>query len=139
MIQFKEGEYTVNLCTDIWEWAQEFADIPEGASLDDLANREELESSCAGFACIEDKEIWIFVPTKAFDHRDMEDTVAHELGHIIEFKFLANPDNEDYDLNEQKAEYYEKFYRTVREISNKIQEKIFDIELERLTKSKNEI
>lgn len=112
METFKEQDYTVNICTDIMEWGREFYDLddlPEDAV---LANREELESQCMGFANIEDKEIWVFV-SNDFDEEELGETIAHEIGHIIETGFTEDGDPEE------KAEFYESFYSTVRKVLKK--------------------
>ncbi len=33
MKTFKEQDYTINICTNIIEWAKEFYDMPDGAIL----------------------------------------------------------------------------------------------------------
>jgi uncharacterized protein YjaZ len=64
------------------EWAQEFYDMPQDAI---IANKEEVLAECMGFAQIDDKEIWIFVPPQ-YDLADLIQTIAHEVGHIVEMK-----------------------------------------------------
>ena len=117
MKQFKEQEYIVNICTDIMEWGKEFYGMPDGAELE---NRSELESECMGFSQIDDKEIWVFVP-KDFNEDELAETLAHEVGHIIVPQFITNPEQieENDQLHEQKAEYYENYYMTVRRMLNK--------------------
>lgn len=117
MKQFKEQDYTVNICTDIMEWGKEFYGMPDGAELE---NRSELESECMGFSQIDDKEIWVFVP-KYFNEDELAETLAHEIGHIIVPEFITNPDQIEGndELHEQKAEYYENYYVTVRRMLNK--------------------
>lgn len=120
MNSIKHKGYTLNLCTDIIEWAKTFYGMPEDSELD---NREELEKECMGFSSLDDKEIWIFVP-KNCKAEEFESTIAHEVGHIIEFKHPTNPEQieENDELHEQKAEHYEQYYMLVRElvrISNK--------------------
>lgn len=118
MLIFKEQDYTVNICTDILEWAKEFYEMPEGAI---LANEEEVSDECMGFACVgEDKEIWIFVP-KHYDIKDLKGTIAHEIGHIIELKYPTNPETTEGndELHELKAKHYEEFYLLVDTIVNK--------------------
>lgn len=82
----KEQDYTINICTDIVEWAKEFYGMPEGAT---IANEEEVVNECMGFAQIEDKEIWVFVP-KEYNLKDLKETIAHEIGHIIELQYPKN-------------------------------------------------
>jgi hypothetical protein len=117
MKQFKEQEYTVNICTDIMEWGKEFYGMPDNAELD---NRSELESECMGFSQIDDKEIWVFVPKDASEE-EIGETLAHEVGHIIVPEFITNPEQIDGndELHEQKAEYYKNYYMTVRRMLNK--------------------
>jgi hypothetical protein len=112
MKQFKEQEYTVNICTDIIEWAKEFYGMPDNAELD---NRSELESECMGFSQIDDKEIWVFIPKNASEE-EIGETLAHEVGHIIVPEWTCNPEQIDgtEELHEQKAEFYENYYMSVR-------------------------
>ena len=105
--------YRINICQDIEEWGKMFYDLPDGAEID---NRNELESECMGFAQPEDKEMWLFVP---HDHRnnDLSETIAHELGHLM--NFVAN----DYPIRkreEKRAEHYENFYKMVIRIRSRI-------------------
>ena len=55
----KEQDYTINICTDIIEWAKEFYDMPDGA---ELANEDEVSSECMGFAQLDEKLVWVLVP-----------------------------------------------------------------------------
>jgi hypothetical protein len=114
---FKEKEYKINLCPDLTEWAIEFFSMPKGAIID---NFKELEVEYMGFSQIDDKEIWLFVP-RDHDKARLAETIAHEVGHIIELEHPKNPDQieeNDY-LHELKAEHYEDFFKTVCAISEK--------------------
>lgn len=118
MKQFKEQDYTINICIDIIEWAKEFYGMPEGSVLE---NEQEVSSECMGFANIDEKEIWIFVP-KIFNLNDLKETVAHEIGHIIEMEYPTNPDQTDknFDLHELKADHYMNFYLLVDKIVSQV-------------------
>ena len=117
MKQLIVREYKVNVYYDIEEWGKEFYSMPEGAILED---REELESECMGFACPDDNRISIFIP-KIQKYRELEKTVAHELGHLMEFK-VKFPD--ELERQEQKANHYESFF----ELVNNVLDTIFDSE-----------
>lgn len=114
MHTFREGDYTVNICTDIIEWAKEFYGMPDNAT---IHNKQEVESECMGFAQIDDKEIWVFVPN-GYNKSDLSSTIAHEIGHITELKYPENPEQiEGNDsLHELKANHYESFYVQVNKI-----------------------
>jgi hypothetical protein len=114
MKQFIEQDYTVNICTDIIEWAKEFYGMPDNAELDDLS---ELESECMGFSQIDDKEIWVFVP-KVASEEEIAETLAHEVGHIIvpEWTYIPEQIDGTEEQHEEKAEFYENYYMTVRRI-----------------------
>ena len=107
-------EYTIYICIDIIEWAKEFYAMPEGA---ELANLDEVSKECMGFAQIDDKLIWIFVP-EIYHLTDLKETIAHEVGHIIEFKHTSNAEQieENDELHEIKAEYYMNYYLLVDKI-----------------------
>ena len=83
MKTFKEQEYTINICTDIIEWAKEFYGMPNGA---EVANEDDVSNKCMGFAEIDEKTIWVFLP-KEYNIQDLKQTIAHEIGHIIEIKY----------------------------------------------------
>lgn len=117
MKQLSVKEYKVNVYYDIEEWGREFYGMPEGAILED---REELESECMGFACPDDNRISIFIP-KYQKYRELEKTVAHELGHLMEFKAESSDEAE---RQEEKANHYESFY----ELVNDVLDIIFDSE-----------
>lgn len=114
MKTFKEQEYTINICTDIIEWAIMFYDMPEDSV---LANEEEVSSEFMGFAVIYKKEVFIFVPKK-YDLKELKETVAHEIGHIIELEYPTNPEQNDEndELHELKADHYMNFYLLVDKI-----------------------
>ena len=59
MTILKEQGYTINICTNIIEWAKEFYDMPDGA---ELVNKDEVSSGCMGFAQIDEKLVWVFIP-----------------------------------------------------------------------------
>jgi hypothetical protein len=115
MITLKEEDYTINICIDIIEWAKKFYDMPDDAILE---NKSEVDNECMGFACIEDKEVWIFIP-KEYKLKELKETIAHEIGHIIELKYPTNPptltDKNEY-LHELKADHYMSFYSLVDKI-----------------------
>ena len=110
----KEQEYTINICTDIIEWAKEFYDIPDGA---ELANEEEVSSECMGFAQLDEKLVWVFVP-KEYELKDLKETIAHEIGHIVEMQYPTNPEQIEAndELHEMKADHYMNFYLLVDKI-----------------------
>ncbi len=114
MKTFKIQDYTINICTDILEWAKEFYAMPDGAT---LANEEEVKSECMGFAQIDDKEIWIFVPQE-YDMMDLKETISHEMGHIVEFKYPNNVEQieSNRELHELKADHYMDYYMVTDEI-----------------------
>jgi len=115
MKSFSVQNYKVNVCYDIDEWGKEFYGMPEGAEID---NRSELESECMGFAQPEDDEIWIFIPS-VFDNADLLTTVAHEVGHVMEWK---DSDYDDDKREECRAIHYEGFYLLVNRIIKTISE-----------------
>ena len=108
----KEQDYTINICTDIIEWAKEFYNMPDGA---ELVNEDEVSSECMGFAQIDEKLVWIFVP-KEYDLRDLKETIAHEIGHVIDGGFKKNPAPRMRNLHENKANHYMNFYLLVDKI-----------------------
>lgn len=114
MIVLKEQEYTINICIDIIEWAKELYGMPEDA---ELINPLGLSRDCMGFAQIDEKIIWVFIPKK-YRLKDLKSVIAHEVGHIIEMKYPANPDEteEAAELHEMKADYYMDFYLLVDKI-----------------------
>ncbi len=117
MIEFEYKGYKVGLCFDIEEWAKKFYDMPDGAIIE---NRKEMESECMGFSEISENKLWIFLPKK-YKEYDFESTVAHEVGHLIEFKYKENPHTgeENDDFHEEKANHYESYYMIVRGIIDK--------------------
>ncbi len=114
----KEKDYTVNICTDIIEWAKEFYDMPEDA---ELGNEEEVSSECMGFASIDEKILWVFVPKK-YNLKELKETIAHEIGHIIEMEYPTNPEQieSNDELHELKADHYMNFYLLVDKIVDDI-------------------
>lgn len=122
MYRFKVKDYVINICQDIYEWGREFYDIHENL---EIANLDELTSKSMGFANIEDKEIWVYIP----DNNPKEDyrlTIAHEIGHIIEGGFKRNPAPRMAKLHEKKAEHYEEYFKTVMEIINHVETQILN-------------
>lgn len=114
MHTFTEGGYKVNICTDIIEWAKMFYEMPDNAILEGM---EELNNECMGFAQIDDKEIWVFIPAE-YNKSNLSSTIAHEIGHIIELEHPDNPEQiEGNDsLHEIKANHYEAYYVLVNKI-----------------------
>ncbi len=114
----KEKDYTVNICTDIIEWAKEFYDMPEDV---ELGNEEEVSSECMGFASIDEKILWVFVPKK-YNLKELKETIAHEIGHIIEMEYPTNPEQieSNDELHELKADHYMNFYLLVDKIVDDI-------------------
>jgi len=62
MKQFKESGYTINICTDIKEWAIEFYDLTEEVA-NSVANFDDLMSEYWGMSALDDREIWLFLHT----------------------------------------------------------------------------
>jgi hypothetical protein len=116
MKRFTVLGHKVNICRDIEEWGRMFYGVPEDIDFSTLDNREELESECMGFAQPEDGEIWIYVPRDCRQN-DLAETIAHELGHVIEFDGTGLPEE---IRQEKKAEHYENFYKLVMQIRSKI-------------------
>lgn len=114
MKTLKEQDYTINICTDIIEWAKEFYDMPDGA---ELVNEDEVSSECMGFAQLDEKLVWVFVP-KGYDLKDLKETIAHEIGHIVEMEYRTNPEQieSNDELHEMKANHYMDFYLLVDKI-----------------------
>jgi len=120
MKSFTLGNIEVRVCTDIIEWAKEFYDMPQDSK---LVNIEEVSQECMGFANIDDKIIWIFVP-KHPDIDDIKTTIAHEVGHIIEFNHQSNLEqiDENDEMHEAKANYYMNYYLLVDKMVNIVAE-----------------
>lgn len=108
-------DYTINICVNPHFWVEEFYDIPEGAEVAEIENPQEY--GVPGFASIDDKEIWILA-MKGHSQLDLTHTLAHEVGHIIEFSHPFNPEQVDGndDLHEQKADHYAGFFMLVNQI-----------------------
>jgi hypothetical protein len=111
MKRFTVLGHKVNVCQDIEEWGRTFYDIPDDIDFSSLDNRQELESECMGFACPEDKEMWLFIP-RDYKSNDLSETIAHELGHLMTFKS---------DDHEKRAEHYEGFYKMVIRIRSRVE------------------
>ncbi len=101
MKTLKEPDYTINICSDVIEWAKEFYNMPDCAI---LGNEEEVSNECMGFANIDKKEIWIFVPK------------FYSLKYATNFKQIEAND----EFHESKADYYMNFYLLVDKIFNDI-------------------
>ena len=88
--------------------------MPDGA---ELANEEEVSSECMGFAQLDEKLVWVFVP-KEYDIEDLKETIAHEIGHIVEMEYPTNPEQIETndELHEMKADHYMNFYLLVDKI-----------------------
>lgn len=114
MKKIKERGYIIYICTDIIEWAQEFYGMPENSK---LVNKEEVSKECMGFAAIETKEIWIFVPKK-YKLQDLKETIAHEFGHLMAFEYSEN--QEDDEFQELKANHYSDFFLLTDNIIEKV-------------------
>lgn len=119
MEKFKIEDYTINVCRDIIEWGVFFYGIPEDAQ---IQNIEELTTESMGFAIIEDKEIFIFIPIG--NQNCYKSTIAHEIGHIIEGGFKKNPTPRMNKLHEKKAEHYEYYFNLVTKIINYVESNI---------------
>ena len=116
MTILKEQDYTINICTDIFEWAKEFYGMPDDA---ELVNEDEVNNKCMGFAQLNEKLVWVFVP-KEYDLKDLKETIAHEIGHIINGGFKNNPAPRMRNLHEKKADHYMNFYLLVDKIVSDI-------------------
>lgn len=105
MDKFKYKEITVEVYTDVSEFAEKLYAPPEGAILD----TESLPND-AGFSCITTNTIAIW-KTKIASFDELLSTVSHEIGHLITGGFETNPplDEKYDDLHEEKAEHYETF------------------------------
>jgi hypothetical protein len=119
MKTIKEQGYTISICTDFNEWVKEFYEIAEGCI---VMPYDQDDKECMGFAEITEKEIWVFLP-KDYSLKDLKETVAHEIGHIIEMEHPTNPPEDAADeLHELKADHYMNFFMLV----DKIVERIID-------------
>lgn len=118
-----DNNVTVFYTQDITEWGHEFYNVPEDAELE---NREELELYPMGFAEIENKIVWIFIPPFPTSYNDILLTVAHELGHIVENGFKKNPPQKQryFHKHEQKAVHYENFVKDAIEITKLIYDEL---------------
>ena len=120
----KYEDYTIEVFTTAKEWGTTFYGMP-----DDVACTEEelkeMNGEINGFACIADKTISLYVPDLT-DLDEVETTIAHEVGHIIEGGFKKNPpDKPRYNKkHEVKANHYEDYYNTVKNINKLVQKKI---------------
>ena len=114
MIDLNINGYKVSVYTDMDEWMEDMHDTINYSKrvLDSLSDE------CQGFADIEDKEIYIFVP-KHYKKMDLSLTVAHEIGHIISPSEINHVDlSKDHD--EYQAMLFEGFYRDVVSIVDEI-------------------
>lgn len=124
MHTFKVQDIEVNITSDILEWGREFYGIEEGHTIhEDYV--EELTSTSMGFAYLQEKQIWVFIPTgnKPECYRS---TIAHEVGHVIEGGFKKNPSARMIQLHEKKAEHYENYYMLVSEIIEHVENNILN-------------
>ena len=112
MQTYKEQDITIDVYIDINEFGKEFYGMPDNAIAD-----EEMEKEMWGFACIDTKTISIFLPSD-YNKIELAETVAHELGHIVELPYPTNPEqiNGNDELHELKANHYQDFYKTVTAI-----------------------
>ena len=106
----------VSLYTDPDNFANDFFDIPDGAILDKTAL-----PTTAGFACVDDNEIWIY-KSKESTFIDLLLTVSHELGHLVEYGYDMNILKEEgYEYaNEIKANHYESFVDKAYKITTEL-------------------
>lgn len=114
MKTLKEQDYTIEIYTDIMEWLKEFYEFPDNA---ELLNEDKASNECMGFAQLNEKIISIFVPQK-YSLTDLKETIAHEIGHIIEIKYPNNPEQIEVNdiIHEMKADHYMNFYMLVDKI-----------------------
>ena len=124
MEKFEYKDYKVSVYMDAMEYAKEFFEVPEGASL----YEEDIKSS-HGHAAIEGKEIFIYIPKHHLE-RDLWLVVAHEIGHCIEFNHapvpigvdIGDPDEvEKCEAHERRAEFFENFFLDVLNITQYIE------------------
>lgn len=122
IIQYED--YTIKIFTTATEWGKTFYDLPENAVLDEK-ELNELNGEINGFACISDKTISLYIPDLT-DFDEIETTIAHEVGHIIEGGFKKNPpDKARYNKrHEVKAKHYEDYYNAVKNMNKLVLEKI---------------
>ena len=116
MKSFSHKGYTIEVFDDIKEWGITFYDMPENAVIEESFFKE-FNNEISGFANIEDKIIHLFIYNKD-DLIEIENTIAHEVGHIIEGGFKKSPPNKSrYDKrHELKANHYQDYYMLVRDI-----------------------
>ncbi len=108
MKSFQINSISVNVCNNIIEWAVEFYDMPNNATIDNI---EEVTSECMGFADIDNKIIWVYLPDN-YDLIDLKKTIAHEVGHLQSNNIIGG--------EEVKANYYEDYFILVDKIINKV-------------------
>lgn len=116
MKTFEFDGITVNVCRNIYEWAREFYEMPEDA---EIANMEEVESECMGFASVYEQEIYVYIPEN-YEVIALLTVVAHELGHVARTDFEPNPDPDNDDAHEEKALHYENFVFDTLTVTQKI-------------------
>lgn len=97
------------------EWGETFYNLPDNAVLDEKELKE-LNGEINGFACLEDNTISLYVPM--IDDDELEETIAHEIGHLVEGGFKKNPpDKSRYNKrHELKANHYQDYYKLVKKI-----------------------
>lgn len=117
MIKLTCDDYKIEVFNSAIEWGKTFYDLPDNAVLDE-DELKKLNGDISGFANIEDKTIYLYLPM--IDEEELEFTIAHEVGHIIEGGFKKNPPQKRrYDKkHEVKANHYEDYYKTVKVIYN---------------------
>ena len=82
-----------------------------------IANEKQVTSECMGFAQPDGKKIWIFLPER-YSYIDLGAVVAHEIGHIVEFKFSGKKLTDE--QHEAKADHYMDYFLLVNKIIHKI-------------------
>jgi Zn-dependent peptidase ImmA (M78 family) len=114
-----EGQ-VVHFYTDVLEYVHTFFVIPDNVVVD----TNDIPES-AGFASIDDNEIYIFASNNC-SFSDLLSTVAHELGHLVEGGFKKNPPQKQrhYKTHEKKACHYEDFVVKSFRITNELMKHI---------------
>lgn len=117
MERFKFKGITIDVYRDPMEFAKmeekPFGDIPEEyqfAGIVDIETGDIGVSKSTGFTILDDRTIHFYIdPECTFE--DLLETVAHELGHLVEGGFKKNPPQKRryHRRHEEKAEHYECF------------------------------
>lgn len=116
MISFYHKAYKITYCTDLKEWGKEFYGLEGNEMIS-----EEHTDFYMGFAILDDNEIFLYEP-KTKDDQELQLLIAHEIGHLVELEYPKNPETNDYEVHEAKANHYEAFYKLVQEIFKKIRQ-----------------